>query len=60
MIFSGGMSIQPVSDERIRKPSFVIMYLDGRRPFLSSTAPIMSPSEKRIEAGPSQGSIIVA
>ena len=26
----------------------------------SSTAPIMSPSENRIEAGPSHGSIIVA
>ena len=34
--------------------------LDGRRPFLSRTAPITSPSEKRIDAGPSHGSIIVA
>ena len=60
MIFSSGISTQPVSDERMRKPSSVTQYLDGRSPFLSRTAPIISPSEKRIDAGPSQGSIIVA
>ena len=60
MIFSGGISIQPVSEESMRYPSLVMQYLEGRRPFLSRTAPMISPSEKRIDAGPSHGSIIVA
>ncbi len=52
------MSTTPVSDDIITYPSFVTVYLDGLRPFLSRRAPMNLPSVNGIEAGPSQGSII--
>ena len=59
-IFSGGMSSTPTSEERISCLSVVRYHRQGRRPFRSSTAPTVSPSENTMAAGPSQGSIMVA
>ena len=52
-----GISKTPVSDASTNTLSFVIVYLAGRRPFLSSIAPALTPSENATAAGPSHGSI---
>ena len=54
------MSSTPTSEERISCLSVVRYHRQGRRPFRSSTAPTVSPSENTMAAGPSQGSIMVA
>ena len=59
LIFLGSISTTPVSEDIITYPSFVTVYLDGLSPFLSSKAPINFPSVNGIEAGPSQGSIML-
>jgi len=59
-IKEGSTGNTPVSDAIITLSSFVTQYLEGRKPFLSNVAPIIFPSVKEIEAGPSQGSIIQA
>ena len=56
-MFSGAISTTPVSEDMITFPCFVTVYLEGRNPFRSKTAPIKLPSVNGIEAGPSQGSI---
>ena len=50
-------STTPTSEAMMTKPSLVSTYLEGLRPFLSSMAPTISPSEKVNKAGPSQGSM---
>ena len=55
--FVGSISSTPTSEDITTLPSFVTVYLEGRRPFLSKSAPIYFPSVNGIEAGPSQGSI---
>ena len=39
-MFLGSKSITPVSEDIITYPSLVTEYLEGRKPFLSKTAPI--------------------
>ena len=58
-IFFSSNSIIPVSDPAKRSLSFVIVYLKGRRPFLSLAAIAHSLSVAAIAAGPSQGSIVL-
>ncbi|CAB4760210.1 unannotated protein [freshwater metagenome] len=57
IIFSGGKSRTPTSLDKTTSPSFVTQNLDGRKPFLSKTAPTCLPSVKVTQAGPSHGSI---
>ena len=56
-MFSGLISMTPVSDDITTYPSLVTVYLDGLKPLRSSRAPIYLPSVNGIEAGPSHGSI---
>ena len=60
MIVAGSTGKTPDSEAIITRSSLVTQYLEGRKPFLSSVAPIIFPSVKEIEAGPSQGSWKVA
>ena len=57
---SGGRSSTPTSEDKISRSLSVRYHRQGRRPLRSSTAPTVSPSEKTMAAGPSQGSIMVA
>ena len=57
-MFFGSISNTPTSEDITTYPSLVTVYLEGRKPFLSKSAPIYFPSVNGIEAGPSQGSII--
>ena len=57
-MFSGSISITPVSDDITTYPSFVTEYLEGLRPFRSSKAPIYFPSVNGTDAGPSHGSMM--
>lgn len=54
----GSMSSTPVSDAMTSRLSFVTVYLKGRSPFRSSTAPRVCPSLNVMSAGPSHGSMI--
>ncbi len=56
-MFSGASSSTPASEASTTQPSFVSNQRPGRKPFLSSVAPITRPSVNAIAAGPSQGSI---
>ena len=56
-MFSGFISITPVSDDMTTYPSLVTVYLDGLKPLRSSNAPMYFPSVNGIDAGPSHGSI---
>ena len=56
-IFSGLISITPVSDDITTYPSLVTVYLEGLKPLRSKRAPMYFPSVNGIDAGPSQGSI---
>ena len=58
ILFSSN-SIMPVSDPAQRILSLVIVYLIGRRPFLSVAAIAHSLSVAAIAAGPSHGSIVL-
>ena len=51
------MSSTPASDASTTRPSSVIQKRPGRRPLRSSTAPILVPSVKATQAGPSHGSM---
>ena len=54
---AAGISNTPVSDAITNRLSLVTVYLNGRRPLRSNTAPRVCPSVKVIIAGPSHGSI---
>ena len=57
MIYAGSTGRAPVSEAMITLSSDVTQYLEGLSPFLSRVAPIILPSVKEMDAGPSQGSI---
>ena len=59
IIFSFEKGIIPVSDPANKSLSDVIVYLSGRKPFLSCAAIIHFQSVAEIAAGPSQGSIVL-
>ena len=50
----------PVSEPITTRSSSVTQYREGRSPLRSSEPPTKRPSVNTIDAGPSQGSIIVA
>lgn len=54
---AGSRSSTPASDAITTKPSSVTQIREGRKPLRSSTAPMIVPSVKVIDAGPSHGSI---
>ncbi len=56
-IRSGAISRAPTSEAMITRSSSVTTKRPGRRPLRSSTAPIVVPSVKATDAGPSQASI---
>ena len=58
-MFSSGILIIPVSEPANIKPSEVIEYLRGLKPFLSTAAKIHLASVAQIAAGPSHGSIVL-
>ena len=60
LLWRWSVGVQWASLAMITLLSFVMQYLEGLKPFLSSVAPIIFPSVKEIEAGPSHGSIMEA
>ena len=56
-ISEGGIETIPVSEPARRSPPFVIVYLNGRKPFLSIPPITQFPEKAAIAAGPSHGSI---
>ena len=59
IIFSSGILIMPLSEPAKNKLSEVIVYLKGRKPFLSEEAKTHLASVAQIAAGPSHGSIVL-